>query len=236
MVPKAVLFDHDGVLANSEAAHMRAWRRMLQEKGVPFSESDFAGQIGRTGPEILQALVEKHRPDLQLDRTTVVEWVDLKNVYYRKGLISGPQLEPFDGVREGLAWMKAVGMRCAVVSNARRSELVSGLKATGIEPYFSSIVSRDDTPASKPDPTHFLTACAELGLKPSECWGIDDSPTGLTSSLLAGLVTFSVTTSFAEEELQTPVPGRPDLRPKKIYASMREFFSELSGGKVPREG
>lgn len=229
--PRAILFDHDGVLAASEVLHMMAWERMLTEKGLPFSRQEFHGLIGKTSPEILQILLFRHRPDLQLSPLEILEWTDIKNFYYRKFLEEGPGIAPYPGVREGLERMKSLGILAAVVSNARRNELIAGLSATGLLPFFATVVARDDVPAPKPDPGHFLAACNRIGVDPTHCIGIDDSPTGLQSSLLAGIPTVSVTNSFPRSYLEQPVPGRPDLQPFEIFPSMEEFFATVLAPK-----
>jgi HAD superfamily hydrolase (TIGR01509 family) len=225
--PRAILFDHDGVLAASEVLHMLAWEKMLLEKGIPFRREDFHDQIGKTSPEILVTLAAKHKPHLRLSPDQIYEWTDLKNVYYRHLLQEGPGMAPYPGVPEGLAKMKQMGIQAAVVSNARRNELVAGLQATGLFPHFAAIVARDDVPAPKPDPGHFLAACHLIGVEPSQCIGIDDSPTGLQSSLLAKIPTATVTNSFPRKHLEQPVPGRPDLKPFRIFSSMEEFFATV---------
>ena len=74
-----------------------------------------------------------------------------------------------------------------------------------------------------------LCAALSLGVTPSECMAIDDSPVGLQGALLAGCITASVTTNYKRSALENPVPGRPDLRPVFISETMEEFFEWLRG-------
>jgi HAD superfamily hydrolase (TIGR01509 family) len=221
---KGILFDHDGVLADSEGAHMRAWKLMLEENQIPFEERFFRSAIGRTGPEILEMLLAVTRPDLELSTAQIVQWVDRKNEIYRAGINSGIRLLTYPGVKEGLERYRASGGKTAVVSNARRNELLAGLTATGLVSLFDIIFSRDDVPRPKPDPSAYQTAADALGIENEDVLAIDDSPTGLQSALLARIPCVSVLTTHSREHLEMPVPGRNELQPIEIFETMDDFF------------
>lgn len=221
--PKAILFDHDGVLVTSEQLHFLAWQQLLKDMGLPWSEIRFEGMVGRPAPLILTALLDQFKPGWSTDEYDVDALALKKNDYYLE--YAKTQLAVYPGVREGLAWAAAEGIPCAVVSNAKRRELKASLSLLRIEGYFKVVLSRDDMVRPKPDPGPFEFAALSLGVRPAESIAIDDSPTGLEGALLAGCVTASVTTNYPRNALEVPVPGRGDLRPVWIGDTMEAFFA-----------
>lgn len=225
--PKAILFDHDGVLVTSEQLHFLAWQQLLKDMGLPWKEIRFDGMVGRPAPVILRALLDQFKPGWSEADHDVDALALKKNDYYLQ--YAQTQLGLYPGVREGLEWVRAEGILCGVVSNAKRRELLASLTMLKIESYFKVVLSRDDVVKPKPDPGPFEFAALSLGVKPSECVAIDDSPTGLEGALLAGCATVSVTTNYPRSALELPVPGRPDLRPHWIGDTMDAFFAWVSG-------
>lgn len=225
--PKAILFDHDGVLVTSEELHFLAWQQMLKEMGLPWSEISFDGLVGKPAPVILCTFLDRYRPGWSTAEYDVDALALRKNDIYLE--FANTQLGLYPGVREGLEWLRAEGIPCAVVSNAKRRELKASLTLLKIEEYFKVVLSRDDVVKPKPDPGPFEYAALTLGVSPSDCIAIDDSPTGLEGAILAGCITASVTTNYPLKFLQTPIPGRPDLKPVWIGNTMESFFAWLKG-------
>lgn len=227
--PKAILFDHDGVLVTSEQLHFLAWQQLLKNMGLPWKEIRFEGLVGRPAPVILETLLNQFRPGWTPAEFDVDALALQKNNYYLE--YAQTQLGLYPGVREGLEWAKREGIPCGVVSNAKRRELMASLTLLNIGDYFKVVLSRDDVIKPKPDPGPFEFAALSLGVTPGECVAIDDSPVGLEGALLAGCITASVTTNYSREALETPIPGRPDLRPVFISETMEEFFAWLQALK-----
>ena len=224
--PKAILFDHDGVLVTSEQLHFLAWQQLLRDMGLPWSEIRFDGMVGRPAPYILRALLDQFKPGWKPEEFDVEALALKKNDYYLG--YASTQLGLYPGVLEGLVWAKANGIPCAVVSNAKRRELKASLSMLKIEEYFKCVLSRDDVVKPKPDPGPFEFAAMSLGVDPEDCVAIDDSPTGLEGALLAGCTTASVTTNYTRVSLEMPIPGRTDLRPVWIGDTMDSFFVWLA--------
>jgi beta-phosphoglucomutase len=220
--PKAILFDHDGVLVTSEELHFLAWQQLMRDLGLPWEKISFHGLVGRTAPQILRKIFDEFKPGWSEKEYDLDELAQQKNNYYL--VYAQTQLAPYPGVREGLAWALEKGIPCGIVSNARRRELAASMSLLNLGQYFQVIVSRDDVPRSKPDPGHFEYAALALGVPPAECIAIDDSPVGLEAALLAGCRTASITTNYPRNVLEAPIPGRPDLRPEWIGDTMDQFF------------
>lgn len=226
-LPRAVLFDHDGVLVRSEPLHWQAWRELLRELGLPYVEAEIREMVGYTAPEIMTAILNKYRPGWDPQVFDVHSLAQRKNNRYLESAQTELQLYP--GVRELLAWLRANGIGTAVVSNARRRELEAALRWVGILDQFDVVVSRDDAGIPKPDPTPYLMAAAALELEAHECLAVEDSPTGIEAALMGKIPAAAVLTNFPRSVMETPIPGRPDLRPVWLGESAAELFEALRG-------
>ncbi|MBY0470460.1 HAD family phosphatase [bacterium] len=222
-LPQAVLFDHDGVLVNSEPIHVAAWGELLKEIDIPFNEPEIRAHVGRTAPEILEALLDLHRPGWDKAQYDVKDLSVRKNDFYLAKIKA--QLKLFGGVQEGLGWLKSKRIKIAVVSNARNRELTSALRVLGILSLFDCVCSREETGKAKPDPTPYLYAAAAVGVDPKNCLAVEDSPPGLEAALMAKIPAAAVLTTFQRDALEAPVLGRPDLQPTWIGGSMHELFT-----------
>src|SRR5262249_30193301 len=160
-IPRAILFDHDGVLAQSEPLHWQAWGELLRELGLPFVEAEIRTMVGFPAPQIMTSILDKYRPGWDPQVFDVHALAKQKNDHYL--LSAQTELRAYPGVRELLFWMREKGIKSAVVSNAKRRELESALKWIKIHDLFDVIISRDDAPAPKPDPSPYLMAAATLG-------------------------------------------------------------------------
>lgn len=224
-LPRAILFDHDGVLVASEPLHWAAWEQLLQELKVPYDIREIQIQVGRTAPQILTEILDRHIPGWSPAKFDVDALALRKNDYYLR--MTQAQLRLYPGVKEGLEWLKAMGIARVVVSNAKRRELEAALKQLGIFDLFDAIVSRDDIQPPKPDPSPYLYGAASVGVQPAQCIAVEDSPPGLEAALLAKIPTAAVMTNFPHEVVEAPVPGRPSLRPVWIGRTIEDFFEWL---------
>ncbi len=226
-LPRAILFDNDGVLAASEPLHWDAWRQLISELGLPYHENEVRTQVGKTGPEIIGALLAIHRPNWRNETPLL----DLDQLARRKNdffLMSATHaLMPYPGVREGIEWLKSQGIRTAVVTNAKRRELDASLKAMQLGELLEVKISRDDVSPPKPDPAPYLFAAVSLGVPPEHCLVVEDSPVGLEAGLMGKIPCAAVATNFTERQLASPVPGRPDLKPHWIGPSIEALFEWL---------
>ena len=223
--PKAVLFDHDGVLVSSEEIHARAWSMLIKELGLPWDKIQMHKLVGRTSPQIMAMILDEFKPgwtthDYNLDALAL-----RKNDFYLD--IASSELAAYPGVREGLEWLKSKGIKTAVVSNAKKRELSFSIERLKLTSLLDVIVSRDDAAHPKPHPAPYQLGAALLGLDPNQCLAIDDTPTGLESAFLAGCQCASVTTNYEAHHLKKPVPGRDDFVTQWVGDSMVDFFNWL---------
>lgn len=230
-LPRAILFDHDGVLVASEPLHWEAWERMLAEQRIPYDPALIRSMVGKTAPEILRAQLDRFLPGWTPESYEIDALCLRKNDIYLE--LSKTRLQAYPGAEELIQWARSHGIRTAVVSNAKRRELAAALERLGLLPLFDTVISRDEIQPPKPDPAPYLFGARSVGTPPGDCLAVEDSPPGLEAALRAGMPTAAVLTNFTRERLEAPVAGHPELRPAWIGASLKELHLWLKGLEPP---
>ena len=179
---KAVLFDFDGVVAQSEPLHYETFVETLAPLGIkiPYDRwyVDFAGTGSRS---IMERLFKENHIDKNVD-----EFVEKRKKLYETYVKKG-KLKITAGLVDFLDYLSSKKIRTAVVSGGHKSNIELVLSTMKLSDRFELIVSSDDLKAKKPDPYPYLYAAEKLGLNPSECLGIEDSLAGATSVVRAGM-------------------------------------------------
>ena len=200
---QAIVFDFDGVIANSEPLHLKAFQEALAEEGLELtSEEYYARYLGYDDLGLLQALARDR--DLPWTGRHIADLVALKGAKLQDMLQTGGVL--FPGAAE---FIKAAAreMPIAIASGAMRREILEILEGARLDRLFATIVASGDTPESKPSPAPYrlafdrLTTVSGLDLDRRRCVAIEDSRWGLESARGAGLRCVGVTTSYAADEL-----------------------------------
>ncbi|MSO29372.1 MAG: HAD family phosphatase [Acidobacteria bacterium] len=200
---QAIVFDFDGVIADSEPLHLTAFQRALAEDGVTLSGDDYYSKyLGYDDVGMFEA-VARDRGIAMTDRH-VTALVARKGAMLQELLHRGAIL--FPGAVE---FIRAVAdaVPIAIASGAMRHEILEVVEAAGIGELFMTIVAAGDTPESKPSPAPYVLALEQLrrktgrGLDPRKCVAIEDSKWGLESARGAGLRCVGVTNSYGADEL-----------------------------------
>jgi HAD superfamily hydrolase (TIGR01509 family) len=173
-----VLFDLDGVLADTEPLHWAAYREVLLELGVDVGIEEYRHKfISRGGgPEYA---VEAYRLPITADELRA-----RKLPRYLDRLRRG--VPPRPGARAALERLRG-GWRTAVATNSVRTEVDLILGSLGLAALLDAVVTREDYRAAKPAPDAYLTAAGRLGLRAEECVVIEDTPRGLGAAIAAGM-------------------------------------------------
>ncbi len=199
---RAVVFDFDGVIANSEPLHFRAYRDVLVEKGITLTEAAYYElYLGYDDLGAFKAIAS--------DSGTLFTDDGLATLVARKAVRleelekSGSVL--FPGAREAIVRM-AEAFPIAVASGALKAEILRVLDHERLRSHFQFVVSAEDTPASKPDPAPYLLAAEKLrtaipDLQAHQCVAIEDSKWGLVSARAAGMRTVAITQTYPASEL-----------------------------------
>lgn len=178
---KAVIFDMDGVLVNSEPLYLSLNREFYKKIGADISPEEYQSFIGMGGPAMWGYIVSKY----QLNYT--VEELKAHDLQFKYDALKSTNLVPIEGVVEFLYFLKAKQLPLGIASSGRRKNIDLILSKLGIEKYFSVIVSGEEVENGKPDPDIFLLAAKKLNTNPVTCVVVEDSKNGVTAAKLAGM-------------------------------------------------
>ena len=200
---QAIIFDFDGVIANSEPLHFTAFKLALDEDGIDFTAADyFAHYLGFDDVGVFRALGRDR--GLPMAEARVSELVTRKGERLQELLASGSVL--FPGAAAFIQEAAAV-VPVAIASGALRHEIEEVLEGAHLRSLFRTIVASGDTPASKPSPAPYQRAFEQLraetgaSLDPRRSVAIEDSRWGIESARGAGLRCVGVTNSYPAHAL-----------------------------------
>jgi beta-phosphoglucomutase len=210
----AIVFDFDGVLANSEPMHLRAYQAVLAEIGITVERDEYyANYLGFDDIGALKAMGAAHGQNWN-DRQ-IKALVERKTVVFDEMLMSADVLYPnATACVERLAARLPLG----IASGALRHEIEAVLRSSGLDRHIRFIVASGDTPSSKPAPDPYALAAQLHGMAPSACVAIEDSRWGIESAKAAGLRCVGITHTYPAREL-----GAADA----IIDSLDEFTHEM---------
>ena len=185
---KALIFDLDGTLANTELLHYQAWEKTLINNGVnQLPLETFMNYVGTSNEKVAGDFIESD--DIS---KTLIELVREKQEIYM-GLI--PQIKLLSGAREIITRYHPT-LQLAIASSSHKKEIMILLKSKELETYFDLVVGGDMVKHKKPDPEIYLQAQQTLGVKPQECIAFEDSGHGLNSAKNAGMYGVAVPNEF----------------------------------------
>ena len=212
---RAVVFDFDGVIADSEPLHLRALQEVLAPLGLAVERDEYyARYLGYDDVGAFRAIAADRGLTLTLEE--VRSHIEAKSIIYQSLLSGDGVLYP--GARacvEQLASAYPLG----IASGALRHEIEAILRAGGLGQYFRFIVASGETPAGKPAPDPYLQAAALHGLEPSACVAIEDSRWGIESARGAGMRCVGITHTYPASELSAAdvvVAGLDQFTPELI--------------------
>jgi beta-phosphoglucomutase len=201
---QAVVFDFDGVIADTEYLHYLAFKDVLEPEGLRWSWEDYTARfMGFDDRDALRAAFKEHGRELRGEELAM--YVDRKAAAFAARAEQDVKLYP--GVLDLLKHLtKRIPL--ALCSGALRSDIAPVLRQHELEDVFDVMVTADDVAASKPDPTCYTMAVQLLAqrhnivLEPSRCVAIEDTPTGIQAALGAGLQVWAVTNTHGEDAVQ----------------------------------
>jgi beta-phosphoglucomutase len=177
---KAVLWDLDGTLVDSEEYHWLAWRDSMAAEGVQLTHDEFRSTFGLRN----DAIVPQWIPDATPERIARIG--DAKEQLYRR-LVREDGLDPLPGARYWTERLAADGWLQAIASSAPRENVEVVLAVIGLVSCFQAIVSAEDVTLGKPDPQVFLTAAERLGSARAQSIVVEDAAAGVEAARRAGM-------------------------------------------------
>ena len=189
---RAVVFDLDGVLADSEGLHILAWEEIAREYRLAEGRMPLHDWIGYPDTEIVKDVVREHGLSVSPE-----DLLEHKRRIFRR--LIAKELKPIPGSVEALSGLDSIPLGLATSSSRSEAELM--LQILGVKDRFHTIVTGNDVKRSKPEPDSYLLAVGRLGVPPEYCVAIEDSTAGVQSARQAGLVVLAVTNSLPADRL-----------------------------------
>jgi beta-phosphoglucomutase len=203
--PEAVIFDFDGVIADTEPLHYNAFRKVLEPLGISFTWQEYVDTY--MGFDDRDAFRKAFRIRGQaLDDRRLSRLVDAKSLVFQDVIRDGVNAYP--GTIAMIESLHASAVPMAISSGALRSDIDPILSLLGIARCFLHVVTADNVRNGKPDPECYVLAFRRLSISrpsllsaPRKCLAVEDTPAGVEAAKRAGLSVLAVTNSYAAEKL-----------------------------------
>ncbi len=173
---KAVVFDMDGIIFDSERLVIDCWKVVAEKYAIPDIEEACNECLGVNGVETKEKFLNRYGQDFPYDAYKS----EMSKIYHDN--YDGGRLPMKIGVVELLQYIKECKLKVALASSTRSEVVTQQLRDAGILKYFQVIVGGDMVTRSKPQPDIFLKACEELGVAPEESFAIEDSYNGIRAA------------------------------------------------------
>lgn len=193
---KAIIFDMDGVILNSEPVHEEARQQMFQEMNIVL-DAAFPDPVGKATDEFWELILNK----LGLPGNSQQK----SEEHYRRvaELVEQKQLGPSEGLLDVLEWAKKNQMKIGIASSSLRYLVDAVLRILNIRQYFDWTVAGDEVEHKKPAPDIYQKVLSEMGIAPEDAIAVEDSKAGVKAAKTAGIFCFGY---------QNPTSGSQDLQ------------------------
>jgi HAD superfamily hydrolase (TIGR01509 family) len=184
---RAVLWDMDGTLIDSEEFHWISWRNTMANEGIAITREQFLASFGQRNDSIIPQWLGAAATPERIDRIA-----NAKEELYRH-LIRRDGISPLPGVAHWIHELHKQGWLQAIASAAPRANIDAVLEALSASHIFQGIVSAEDVHRGKPDPEVYLVAASRVGALPGSCIVVEDAAAGIEGARRAGMRSIGVT-------------------------------------------
>lgn len=198
---KAIIFDFDGTIIDTETPEVTAWRAMYAEHGFEMEDQIWQASIGRGADQ--EVLKPSEDLAARLGKPELAEELARLNRSRRVELIRAQPVLP--GVLDLMDAARAAGLRLAVASSSRHDWVEGHLERLGLKDRFEFFCCQEDVPMTKPDPALYHLTLSKLGVLAGETCAIEDSPSGVASARAAGIFTVCVPNPMTSELTFGPI-------------------------------
>ena len=179
--PKAIIFDMDGLMIDSERVTRDSYRKALQELGLEMSDAFYASLLGKNQRQIYARINEEYGSDFDADAL-------YKRVHQLNNELYDSQGVPVKkGLRELLAYLQEQDIPRVIATSSERRRVEDILKRTGLTDLFNDMICGDEIVKGKPNPEIFLKAAAKAGVSPQDGLVLEDSYSGMEAGAAAGI-------------------------------------------------
>ena len=192
---KAVIWDMDGVIADTAPYHLSAWQEVFGKRGVKYTEKDFRHNFGRRNDTII-----KNSLGEQIAQGEIEAIAREKEETFRR--IIGQNIKPLPGAVELLQSLKQQGFKMAIASSTPIENIWLVTGSLGIENFFQALVTGHDVTEGKPSPEVFLLAAQRLGVEAGNCVVIEDAVAGVVAAKRAGMRCLAITNTHPRQSLK----------------------------------
>jgi len=215
-----VIFDMDGVLADTGPIHYESWVKLAKQIRVKFSKKIFNLTFGQQSVSITRELVGP-----KIKQEVVEKWANLKERYYRE--MVKDKLNPLPGALVLIKELHARNFKLAIGSSGPPENVDLLLSTLKIKNYFDVIITAAEVKNGKPAPDVFLIAAEKLNIKADNCLVIEDAPVGITAARKAGMKVIALRTTHCNVELLDADMVVQDL----IYININDILKLLGINK-----
>jgi beta-phosphoglucomutase len=192
---KAILWDMDGVIADSYSFHFAAWQETFAKRGIKFTKEDFTQLFGTRNDFIARSVMGRELP--QRDIKVVVQ--EKEGTFRRKAT---GNIKPLPGAVRLLNALKKGSFKLGLASSAPKENIDLVLSELNLAGIFDCVVFGQEVSESKPSPQIYLLAAKKLQVAPNDCVVIEDSPMGVKAAKTVGMKCLAITNTHPQEEFE----------------------------------
>lgn len=179
---KAILFDMDGVIFDTERVYLEEWKQVFKKYGYKMKDEIYISVMGTGRENVKKVFKEYYGDNLPIEDMYVDKDILLNEA------VSENKIPLKTGAFDILSYLKDNGYKTALATSAKRDRLEIQLSLADIKDKFDAIVCIDDVGKGKPNPDIFLLAAEKIGVEPSDCMVIEDSEAGIMAAFNAGMI------------------------------------------------
>jgi len=191
---KAIIWDMDGVIADTAPCHLKAWQQVFQKRGVKFTEEDFKHNFGQRNDTIIRNVRGQDTSQSEIEAISREKENSFRNMVRQK-------IKPLPGVINLIKLLAEHKFKMALASSAPIENIRLLITGLDINSYFQAIISGKEVTEGKPNPQGFLLAAQRLGVKPENCIVVEDAVAGVTAAKRAGMCCLAVTNTHPRRSL-----------------------------------
>lgn len=206
---KAVIFDFDGVLADTMFDNCKAWQKAFALYGFHMDDIEYYRLEGMGRFQIAEYFIEKYFLEPSIKKNLV----EAKEMNYKKN----NSFKYYDYVNEIFSFLNEKGISTAIVTGASKTRIQEHLNEN-ISQYLKALVTADDVVHTKPDPEPYLKAAAMMGINPKDCLVIENAILGIDSAKRAGCHCFAIETTLSATDLSEA---------DEVFDSHKNLFTKL---------